>query len=478
MNGRRFATGANAVLVAVLVLVILGVLGELARRHPLRADLSADALATLDPDTVAVLDLATTRGAAVTVTAFSAQAKDQEAWVRDRMMRDFLATLDRSAAPIETRFVDFDRDRLTAERLGVDRYGTVVVEARGDRVDLSDRDVFHARGPKGKRDVTFVGEGAISAAIRQVLSDRTETLYVLGGHGEREVYDRGLGELKELADRIDEQGFAVRGLDLLRDAEPGALPVIPPDAGALLILGLDVPLSGVEDEVLRAWLGRGGSVGLFLDPGDPVPAFLADVGITMGSGVVLDAVSYFPNLDRPLLRYGTHPITEVLVANDVPTVVSVAAPLTVEPRDGVTAATLLRTSPQGWVERGDEQPPSYTSGVDGAGPATVGVALSVAAPHPWMNADAGARLVVIGDVELLRDELLDEAPGNATFVTNVLRWLVRTDQGFARVGRPAHLRRLELGDAQLAVVRWLLIGAMPLMAALGGLGVAFVRRSA
>lgn len=470
---RRWATGANAVLVAAIVLVILGLLSELARRHPLRIDVSADALATLDPDTLSVLALAGERGDRVTVTAFSAQAKDDEAWVRDRMMRDFLAVLD--GGSIETRFVDFDSDRLTAERLGVDRYGTVVVEAKGDRVDLSDRDVFRARGPKGKRDVTFVGEGAISAAIRQVLSERRPTLYVLRGHGEREVYDRGLGELEALADRIDEQGFAVRPLDLLGDAARGAQPTVPPDAAAVLILGLALPLAGLEEEALRTWLGTGGALGLFLDPGDPVPPLLGELGITVGTGIVLDATSWFPNVDRPLLRYGAHPITEVLVASDTPTVVSVAAPLGVEPKDGVTAETLLRTSPQGWVERGDEQPPAYTPEVDGAGPATVGLAVTVSRPHPWAK-QGSARLVVVGDVEILRDELLSDAPGNGTFVTNVLRWLVRTDQGFARVGRPTRLRRLELGASQLAVVRWLLIGGMPLLAVLGGMAVALARR--
>jgi hypothetical protein len=83
---------------------------------------------------------------------------------------------------------------------------------------------------------------------------------------------------------------------------------------------------------------------------------------------------------------------------------------------------------------------------------------------------------VIGDVDLVRDELLAESPGNATLLANVLRWAVRTDDAFARVGRPARIRRLELGASQLQVLRWVLMGGMPLLAAGIGALVLWSRR--
>ena len=482
--GRRLATGTNALLVAALVLGALAVVVELAERHPWRIDVSADALATLDPDTRAALARIEERDATVRITAFGAQGKDEEAWVRDRTIRDFLQALEHASDRVETTFVDFDRDRITAERLGVDRYGTVVVEAEGDRVDLIDRELFRARGPirsapgsqpsRNAREVTFLGEAAIAGAIRQVLSDRGRTVYLLSGHGEAEIFDRGLGELEALAARLDDQGWTARTVDLQRDG--GGAPAVPPDASAVLLLGPRAPLAPAEAEALRGYVGAGGSVGLFLDPGVPAPAWLDDLGVAVPAGVVLDEVSQFPDVDRPLLQYGRHPITEVLAADRVPTVVSVAAPLRVEPRDGVSAATLLQTSRRGWVERGAERPPRYTPGEDGEGPATVASALTLVRPHPWMEAGVEGRVLVVGDVDLVRDELLEDAPGNATFVTNALRWLVRTDERMARVGRPTAIRRRELDEARLEVVRWLLIGGMPLVAVLGGLLVLLVRR--
>ncbi|HHO50291.1 MAG TPA: hypothetical protein ENK18_05320 [Deltaproteobacteria bacterium] len=472
---RRLATGFNALFVTILVTAIVVVSIGLAGRHRWRLDLSSDAIATLSPDTRAALALLETRDVDLRITAFGAQRRDREAWIRDRTIRDLLRELEHASDRVQTRFVDFDRERLTAESFGVERYGTVVIEGRGDRVDLIEREVFRARGPKGDRELEFLGEAAISAAIRQVLSDRAHTVYLLSGHGEREIYDRGLGELKGLAQLIDDQGWTARTLDLLRDAGSDTPPTIPEDASAVLLLGPRAPVTPIEEEVLRDYLGRGGSLGVFVDPGGVPPSLLDEVGVHTLDGTVLDVVAYFPHADRPLLSYGPHPITEELAAGNIATVVAHAAPIELEPRSGVRSAELLRTSRRGWIERGDDDPAAYTPGEDLEGPVVVGGALTVAAPHPWITS-ATARLVVVGDVDLISDELLEEAPGNATFVANSLRWLLRADERFSRVGRPARARRLALTEADLQMIQWLVMGGMPLLVLLGGGGVWAWRR--
>lgn len=473
---RRLATGFNALIVAILVTVILVVLVGLAERHRWRLDLSSDAAATLSPDTVAALSLIEARDTEIRITAFSAQRRNREAWIRDRTIRDFLRELEHASPQIETRFVDFDRERLTAESFGVERYGTVVIEGRGDRVDLIEREVFRARGPKGDRELEFLGEAAIGAAIRQIMSDRSHTIYLLSGHGERQIYDRGLGELEGLAQLIDDQGWTARTLDLLRDAGPDTPPTIPEDASAVLLLGPRAPITPVEEEALRDYLGRGGSLGVFVDPGGVPPSLLDEVGLHTLEGTVLDVVAYFPHADRPLLSYGPHPITEELSAGNIATVVAHAAPLELEPREGVRAAELLRTSRRGWVERGDDEPAAYTPGEDLEGPVVVGAALTVASPHPW-SPRRPARLVVVGDVDLIDDELLEEAPGNATLIANSLRWLLRADERFSRVGRPARARRLALTDNDLEMIQWLVMGIMPLLVLLLGGAVWATRRT-
>lgn len=469
IDARRWATGLNAVLVAALVVAAAAVASEVARDHRVQLDLSEDRAGTLDPDLLAaVRGLAET---SVRVTAFSAQAKDDEAWVRDRKMRDFLDALDRASDRIETTFVEFDRDRLTAERLGVDRYGTVVLESAADRIDLSDREVFRARGPKGARDVTFIGASAVAGALRKLVSERATRVILTTGHGEVPIFDRGIGELKGLQETLDQQGFTARTLDLLADAGPAGA-AIPADAAVVLVIGPRAPFAEAETAALRSYLARGGSLGVFVDPGGAPPAVLAELGVELDRGVVLDPTSFLPDLDRPLLRYGRHEITTGLAADDVPTVVSVAGPLAEVPTAGVVGSALVQTSRQGWAERGTESPAAYTPGADRAGPVVVGAAYTTGPPHPW----SGARVVVVGDVDWLRDDLLDQGPGNATFLVETLRWLGRGSGPVARPTGVAAVRRLELGASQLAVVRGLLLIGMPGLVGALGVAVAVARR--
>jgi ABC-type uncharacterized transport system involved in gliding motility auxiliary subunit len=138
---------------------------------------------------------------------------------------------------------------------------------------------------------------------------------------------------------------------------------------------------------------------------------------------------------------------------------------------------LLQTSRLGWSERGTEQPPTFDPAVDGPGPVTVAVAATLLAPHPGMKPGKAGRVVVTGDTDGLKDELLDAAPGNTTYVTNTLRWLVRSDQPLAKVGVTKQLRTLALSESQLSVVRVLLVVVMPALTAALGAAVLFVRRS-
>lgn len=473
-RARVWATGANALAVTVLVALLAGVLAEIADDRAARLDLSEDGAMTLDPDTVAAITAAAERGQTIVVTAFSAQAKDEAAWARDRSLKDFLAALQSaSGGAIETRFVDFDADRLTAERLGVDRYGTLVVQSKGDRVDITDRELFRIRGPKTKREVSFIGEPAVAAALRRVSSGRRGMALSLSGHGERELYDRGLGELKALATLIESQGLQPKTEGLA--SEGSGAPAVPPGVEVVLILGPKGPMSPGEISALRAFLRGGGGIAVLTESSGSPPAFLEDLGLSVEGGVVLDPVSQFPNPDRPILAYGAHPVTEAVAREGVSTVVSVASPVQSQPQGGITADVLLKTSRQGWIERGSEPQPSYDPSIDGAGPVPVAYALTLASPHPW-GGDKPGRLVLIGDVDVATDELMSEGPGNKAFIAGALRWLAGRDEAPAMVGRPSAVRMLELGQSQLAAIRILLVGLVPGLVAAAGAMVLYARR--
>jgi hypothetical protein len=469
---RRLLTGANAAIVSVFVVAIVVVAVDLAGRYRLRWDVSADGLSTLRPETEAVIEAVGRADKAVKITAFSAQQKGDEAWVKDRAVRDLLREIALRTDAIEIQFVDFDADRLTAERLGVSRYGTVVVEGPDDRVDISDRDLFRRNKEKGW---DFVGEPVVARAVHQVLTSSRRVVYLLQGHGERTVDATGPRGLGAWIGLLENHGFEVSPLDLLRDAE-GAAPAIPEDTHAVLIVGATAPLAPVEEEALVEYLGRGGRLGVFIDPGGSFPRALDLFGVRTQAGVVFDTVAVFPHEDRPVLRYGAHPVTEGLVEGNVTTMVAHAAPVDVAAAEGMVVTPLLATSRRGWIERGTERPAVYVEGEDGPGPASVVVALEATPPHPKVNAGRVTRAVVSGDTDLLTEELIGDGPGNSTFAVNVVRWLTGDDDGLWRVGRPPGVRRLALSVGQLRLVQWVVLAGLPLLAVLAGAVVWWGRR--
>ncbi|MBW1879306.1 MAG: Gldg family protein [Deltaproteobacteria bacterium] len=447
---RRLATGANAVLVTGITVVIVVLLVDLAAAVGLTWDLSSSG-AALEPETLALLDALDDAGEPVTLTAFSAQRRDEHAWYRDRAVQDLLRDLDEAARLLHTAFVDFDAERVTAEAMGVRGHGTVVVQGRGRRVDLAERELF----PAGLSEAeVFLGEAEIRRAIRLVLSERPRNIYLLQGHGERRVDGiRGLLAL------LRGQGWQVRTLDLLRDTTGRHPPEVPGDVDVIAIIGPTSPFTPDEEEVLRSWMGGGGRMAFLVDPGGFVPGVVEDLGVNVLSGVVRDRVTLFPFEDRPLLSTRRHLVTEALVDGGQATVVARAAALEVS--EEVDAAVLLETSPRGWLVGGEG------AAMEGRGPLAVAVAV--------MRPGHTARLVAVGDVDWVTDPLLDEGPGNATLAVGVFRWLLGDEGASAPVSSPEALRRVAMSATQLGAVRALLVGVLPVTTLLIGLLV-WVRR--
>ena len=466
---RRLFTGTNAVFVTVLGVVVAVFAAELAQRVRFRVDLSADGSSTLLPALESAIESAEASSTDVEITAFSAQRRDAQALIKDRTMRDLLREMETRSSRVHTRFVDFDADRMSVEQKHVTRYGTVVVEARGDRVDVVERELFRVSGKKDDRQVEFLGEGALAKAVAAVTSGQHRVVYVLGGHGERRL-DTGLGALKSFSQLLENQGVVVKKLDLVGERGRTGQMLVPDDAAAVLIVGPNAPFLPEEDRALAVYLTAGGAVGYFVEPGGMVAPFLEQLGVTVPSGFVLDRQFVVPFVDRPVLRYGRHPIAEAASEDGLVTVMPAPAPVVVNPPKG-EAVPVLQTSKAGWIERSDEKPPEYTAGVDGEGPVGVATALSI----PVADGHT-ARVVVVGDAEWVGDELLAEGPGNATVAVNLVRWLVGADDRLVRVGKTAAVRRVVMSDGQLSLVRAVVLAGMPLLALLAGVAVLATRR--
>jgi hypothetical protein len=292
------------------------------------------------------------------------------------------------------------------------------------------------------------------------------------GHGEPDVQSRDPAGLSELARLLAQDDIALKSLDLVRDHAPGAPPSIPDDASALAILGARTALPAAEEDVVLGALGRGLPILVATDVGLPAPGILGRLGVSVLDGFALDPMLVFPFPDRPVPKYRAHPVTTDLSQQALVTVMSRVAPLqpAVPAREGVRATTLLETSRDGWIERGGELVNGnarYEPDLDGPGPVAMALALEVDPASGLVRSGTG-RVLVLGDTDLLANNLLAEGPGNPTFVANGVRWLVGDEAALSLVGRPSGARRLALTQEDLDSLRWVALGVGPILAALVG----------
>ena len=482
---RRLAYGSNATVVTVVVLGVVVMLQILADRHSQRWDLSEGGSNTLQAETLDKLRLADETGEAIAITGFSAQQGKSDAWFKDQAMADLLLALTENSQVVEARLVNFDRERLTAERLGVTEYGHMVLQRGSDRVDIKARELFRRTGRGAERRMEFVGEAAVARAFAQLDTPRRRAIYVLTGHGEMSLQDPGPGGLSSFAAILDGERYDTEALDLLRTDRDGSLPDVPEDAAMVCLARPTQALTSAEADTLLDWVGRGGSLLIATDVGQPVPSMLARLGLGVPEGVGLQLELQVPFRDRPIPTYRSHPITRDLSAEKIHTVLAHPATLRIaEPEPpGIRYARLLSSTRSGWLDRGGELvggAARYEPGVDIEGPVDFAVAVTALPGQGLVRASKpAARIVVSADADLFSNALLDEAPGNATLAENMVHWLVGEDRRLGAagaVGKATRVRRLALTAQELGKVRWLAMGLMPFLVLLLGIGVWQTRR--
>ena len=480
---RRLAYGSNATLVTFMVLGVLVILYVVADLYRVRWDLSEDSANTVEDDTEAKLELIDREGIPVTITAFTAQRGKEDAYFKNRAVKDLLTELGHRSQTLEWAQVDFDKDRLTAEKLGVNDYGRIVVQRGEDRVDIKDRELFRRVGKGASRRVEFIGEAAISRAFSQLLTPRRRVVYVLTGHGELDPDERGPDGLSELVSALDEERYDVEKLDLLSTGRDGENPRVPDDAAVVFVARPKGPVSPQEEDLLLDYLGRGGPLLFATDVGMTVPPLVDRLGVRVPEGMVIDKKLLYPYRDRPRLYYKSHDITRELREDDVITGVALAAPVAMaEPMpDGIRGERLLVTDRTGWIDRGgklDGGLASYEPGLDGAGPVDVAVALTLQPGKGLVRSSKGAgRVVVVGDSDLFTNSLMTEYPGNVPFALNLIHWLAGQDTRLGvAAGRVTKSRRLALTKEETGMVQAVSLGLMPFIVFVLGVAVWTTRR--
>lgn len=259
---------------------------------------------------------------------------------------------------------------------------------------------------------TFVGEQKLTGAIAYVTGEELPVLYCLTGHGESALSD-------SLESVVTLQNYEVQELNLL------TVEAVPDDCDILYIAGPTRDLTESETEAIRAYAASGGKLCVSTEYTDEVMpnfgALLADWGLSVQNGIVLDAdsryVSYgYVDLLLPTLQ--SHSITSPLAADGLSILFPDAQGIVMgETGEDITVSSLLKSSASSYLKTDLLGSADYEQTADDpAGPFVLAAA--------GTNSKTGAKLVLLGSSHFMESDYSDMVAGaNQDMFLNCLDWL-------------------------------------------------------
>lgn len=384
------------------LLVALGFVDALAERYNVRFDLTPQRRYTLSPHARRILEKLPRD---VEVLAFVRSADP-----RNASTTDLLERLGAASPRVRHRIVDVNRNPALARRYGVNAYGAVVV-ASGER----------------HRVLSQAREDLLVGAMIDLTRLAPKVVAFTAGHGETEPRDadRARG-LSTLTGGLRDDGFEVRTLTLDRP--------VPDDVSVVVVAGGTQPWSAAELDRLDGWMERGGSLLALLDPrqAPELAVWLGERGIAPAINVVLDPENRLYGGEgvsieaRPPLSWASADRaalpSSTLVTSTLESGVLLSAARALEL--GAEAQPLLESGAASWatraIEGAEDGSAAFDEERDARGPQVV------AAAREWPpigTAARGARLIVIGDVDVATNRFV-EFMSNRQLVQAAIAWLV------------------------------------------------------
>lgn len=412
---RTLRYGGYAALLSAGVVALLAAINVLALRIPLRVDLTAEGFSTLSEQSVKVL--AALDQPIGLVALYEPGREDARV---DELLKRYRAASER----ITVTYLDPYRSPVPLKRYEVGGQppdaGSVIVDAgRRFRVlktwELYELTVDEqTQAPKLQ---SFQAEQMITSAIVQVTSASDPVVYLLKGHGERDLP-------ADLGTRLASDNFVLRNLDLA--VSPG----VPDDATVVAIIGAKNDLSPADAGKLREFLSlRGGRAVVTLEmtavPQPVLSGLLAVYGLASPAALVVeqDGAYHLPNQPLALVPgIAEHAITAALKSGEMPVVFPVARPLQVlaERKRRVTVEPLLSTSARAFAQVDLASAETTKQPGDLAGP----FLLAAAATDRGETGERESRIVVLAGTEFLYPpESIGRLPENETLLLNGLNWL-------------------------------------------------------
>jgi len=451
-----------------LVAALFGLLLITAERHNRRFDLTPNQAYVLSDGATRVA-----RGVAapLRILAFyNGQDADQRRHFQD------LLELFRAASPqITYRLADLDRSPALAQRYGIARYGSGIVEIDGGEF----------------RELRAIDEEEVTTAILKLTRRAPRRLCFVTAHGERNPQDvderRGYNQVAKAAEK---EGFQILTLD--------ALPVegLANQCSIVVLASPRRELLDGQAATLHSYLAGGGRALLLLDSDASASAvaLATHYGVEVGNDVIIDERNRLYGADSSLARVPIFAKELFGSALDTASVFPVAR--TITPGEsapaGVSVLRIALTSDESYARVGSTEPPGeevrFRPEQDRPGPLTVGIMVAGrdSAPIPPEStggeesdtrADFG-QLMVLGDADFASNLYLNVL-GNKDLFLSCLGVLAEDPElvSVRRKGLPSStLSPIFLTADQGRTIFWIAVVILPGLFALLGILITWRRR--
>ena len=475
--GRRWAIGFNVSISVMALLALVLMVNFLASRHSSRFMWSGQNPNQLSALTVQMLSNLTNQ---VKIVAFFDKQESLYSSVSSLLNEYQLA-----CPRLNVEYVDYLRNPGSAQ-LMIERYklafpseeyfkNLVIFDYNGRikivyEKEMSDMDISGPLSGTSKeiKRSNFKGELLFTSAIVSVTDARRLKAYFLEGHREANPQSDEPSGFSKLSQLLQQNNIQVELLSLAEQE-------VPTDCNLLLVVGPQQRFDPSELDRLDKYLSQGGRMFVCMNNlgRTGIEKLLETWGVRAGDNLVFDVPASSKGADVTLnpdlivTNYVTpsHPIVKPLLRSRLRLVLPRAVEVAVTNKTAADAPKVEELASSGQegivvtdIRNGVPYPDLFR---DRRGSIPVMAAVEKGTVQ-GIGADRGAtRLVVVGDSIFLSNQLIDFL-ANRDLAVLAVNWLLDRSYLMGGIGpRPIREFHLVMSPAQLMMVRWVMLGALP-----------------
>ncbi|HEY8683854.1 MAG TPA: GldG family protein [Rhodanobacter sp.] len=432
-------------LFALLLLLATAAAGYLSTRYACEADWTANGRIGLSPESRAVL--AQLKGPVSIVSYASPQGELRQT------IAGFLQRYQRIKPDLQLSFVDPQLDPAKMRELGITVDGALILR-------------YHDR----EQRLDELDERSLSNALERLIRGSDRIVAFVSGDGERHADGKANADLSTFMRQLEARGMRAVPLNFAQ------VSAVPQHTDLVVLASPSLALAPGAVQALVAYVQNGGNLLWLSEPANDDLGLrpLSDaLGIRVLPGVLVDGSGSALGLHDPrMIALGDYPLNAITRGFTLTTLFPQVSALAQVAHGDWAVYPFLRSSAQSWTEFKpiDNSKPSDIR-FDAAagelkGPLDFGFALSRLSPSPDKSEQ---RIVVIGDGDFLSNTFLGNG-GNRALGERVFDWLLGDDKLVDLPPRGAPDRLLQISQAELNLLSFGFLLALPLLLlVIGGL---------